>query len=123
MIKYLRNKGGVTETMARAYLARSWIDPRQKFRTSPIHGIGSFARAPIRQGEVVEIVGGEQPGLVKTPRAKGGGIFVQESLLEGHSFFKVSHSSVWSLCTDAVRDFILEKQYTNIDFLEVGELF
>ncbi len=44
--------------MARAYLARSWIDPRQKFRTSPIHGIGSFARAPIRQGEVVEIVGG-----------------------------------------------------------------
>ena len=36
----------------------TWIDPRQEFRASPIHGIGAFARAPIKQGEVVEILGG-----------------------------------------------------------------
>ena len=40
------------------YRSQTWIDPRQEFRASPIHGIGSFARAPIKQGEVVEIIGG-----------------------------------------------------------------
>lgn len=40
------------------YRERTWVDPRQEFRTSPTHGIGSFARAPISCGEVVEIVGG-----------------------------------------------------------------
>jgi SET domain-containing protein len=42
----------------RPYRARTWRDARQEFRTSPTHGIGSFARAPIAAGEVVEIVGG-----------------------------------------------------------------
>jgi uncharacterized protein len=40
------------------YRSHTWVDPRQAFRTSPMHGIGSFAREIIRQGEVVEIVGG-----------------------------------------------------------------
>lgn len=40
------------------YRTHTWIDPRQDFRTSPTHGIGAFARSPIRRGEVVEIVGG-----------------------------------------------------------------
>ena len=44
--------------MSRQYLAETWLDPRQEFRPSPIQGIGSFACAPIRQGEVVEIIGG-----------------------------------------------------------------
>lgn len=42
----------------RIYRTKTWIDPRQDFRLSPIQGIGSFARAPIKQGEVVEIIGG-----------------------------------------------------------------
>lgn len=42
----------------RQYRERTWVDPRQEFRVSPTQGIGSFARAPIRGGEVVEIVGG-----------------------------------------------------------------
>lgn len=41
------------------YLKQTWIDPRQQFRRSPTHGTGSFATAPIQQGEVVEIVGGK----------------------------------------------------------------
>ena len=40
------------------YRATDWIDPRLAFRASPIQGRGSFARAPIRCGEVVTIWGG-----------------------------------------------------------------
>jgi uncharacterized protein len=45
--------------MMRAYLAKTWRDPRQEIRRSPIRGMGIFARAPIEQGEAVEIVGGQ----------------------------------------------------------------
>lgn len=45
-------------TSPRRYREQTWVDPRQEFRISPTDGIGSFARAPIRCGEVVEIVGG-----------------------------------------------------------------
>jgi SET domain-containing protein len=44
---------------SRRYLTQTWVDPRQDFRRSPTHGTGAFATAPIQQGEVVEIVGGE----------------------------------------------------------------
>lgn len=40
------------------YREQTWIDPRQDFRKSPTQGIGSFARASIKKGEVVEILGG-----------------------------------------------------------------
>jgi hypothetical protein len=40
------------------YRATDWIDPRIAIRPSPVHGRGSFARAPIRCGEVVTIWGG-----------------------------------------------------------------
>jgi hypothetical protein len=42
----------------RRYRERTWRDPRQEFRESPVQGIGSFASAPIQQGDVVEVVGG-----------------------------------------------------------------
>ncbi len=42
----------------RRYRGQPWIDPRQYLRASPMQGVGSFARAPICQGEVVEVVGG-----------------------------------------------------------------
>ncbi len=41
------------------YGEQTWLDPRQQFRASPTQGVGSFARAPIRTGEVVEIAGGD----------------------------------------------------------------
>lgn len=37
---------------------RSWLDPRLEVRPSPIEGLGLFARAPIRAGEVVIRWGG-----------------------------------------------------------------
>jgi len=41
------------------YFPKTWSDPRQEIRPSPIHGNGIFARSTIRQGEVVEIIGGQ----------------------------------------------------------------
>lgn len=40
------------------YLADSWIDPRVEPRNSHIAGLGIFAQASIREGEVVIIWGG-----------------------------------------------------------------
>jgi uncharacterized protein len=38
----------------------TWVDPRVEVRASAIAGRGTFAREPIRAGEVVEIWGGVQ---------------------------------------------------------------
>jgi len=37
---------------------RCWLDPRVRPQPSPIHGLGLFASAPIRKGEVVALLGG-----------------------------------------------------------------
>ena len=42
----------------KAYLPQTWTDPRIEFKKSPISGDGMFAREPIKEGEVVCIVGG-----------------------------------------------------------------
>jgi len=42
----------------KTYLPQTWVDPRIEFRTSRISGNGMFARAPIKKGEAVCIVGG-----------------------------------------------------------------
>jgi hypothetical protein len=40
------------------YLPHTWTDPRQSILPSSIQGNGIIANAPIRAGEVVEIIGG-----------------------------------------------------------------
>jgi len=54
-----RHHCGGTVTARRRYRERTWVDPRQEFQVSPTQGVGSFARAPIRKGEVLEVVGGD----------------------------------------------------------------
>lgn len=41
--------------MKKRYRKKSWIDPRIETRSSPLHGKGMFAVAPIKQGEVAVI--------------------------------------------------------------------
>lgn len=41
------------------YLAKTWTDPRQSFRSSSVQGIGAFATAAIDKSEVIEVIGGE----------------------------------------------------------------
>lgn len=40
------------------YREKTWRDPRQQLKASDVSGTGAFASAPIRAGEVVEIIGG-----------------------------------------------------------------
>ena len=42
----------------KSYFSRYWTDPRVEVRASPIEGNGLFAREPLREGEIVEVMGG-----------------------------------------------------------------
>ena len=56
------------------------------------------------------------------PRETGKGFFIPESALDGCDVMRVSHFEAWSLCTDRFRDFVLKRGYTNVAFLEVGDV-
>jgi hypothetical protein len=56
------------------------------------------------------------------PREKNKGFFVPEELLDGCDLFRVSEFEGRSLCTDRFRDFVLKRGYTNITFLEAGDV-
>lgn len=43
--------------MKKRYRKKSWIDPRIEIRSSPLHGKGMFAAAPIEKEEVAVICG------------------------------------------------------------------
>ncbi len=55
------------------------------------------------------------------PRAPNGGLFVREDSLLGSDLFRVREFPGWTLCTDASRDHVERKGYTNVAFLEMGE--
>lgn len=42
----------------KSYLSRYWTNPRIEIRASPIEGNGLFAREPLKEGEIVEVMGG-----------------------------------------------------------------
>ncbi len=70
---------------SRRYREQTWVDPRQVFRASPTQGIGAFARALIRGGEVVEIVGGvtmteEEFRAFQRPASRYNAIQIDEQL-------------------------------------------
>jgi hypothetical protein len=53
------------------------------------------------------------------PREPGRGLLVPEAQLMGHEWFSVYR--LWTFCTQAGRDFVLESGINNVTFLEVGE--
>jgi hypothetical protein len=57
----------------------------------------------------------------RIPRVPGKGIYVAEAALARADIFH--RGGVWIFCTDPVRDFIVEQQFTNVDFFEMGETF
>lgn len=57
---------------------------------------------------------------IHIPRTPGMGIYVDGSTLGGCDFFKVKEAW-WILCTNRVREFILNQGYTNVALFEVGE--
>lgn len=59
----------------------------------------------------------------KIPRISGMGIYINKNFLGGLDIFKLKGNFKWIFCTGKVREFILEKKYTNVEFLEMGETF
>jgi hypothetical protein len=58
----------------------------------------------------------------RLPRDPGKGIYVAEADLDGADIFRIEGPG-GMFCTDRVRDFIIEQQFTNVDFFEMGETF
>jgi hypothetical protein len=56
------------------------------------------------------------------PRTPGEGLFVRAEDLKGRDIFRVKEFDGWDMCTDRVKDFIEEQSFTNISFLEMGEV-
>jgi len=63
-------------------------------------------------------------GLVEvhTPRAEGEGIYVHRKDLQDCDIFGVCEFPIWALCTEGMKAFIQERQFTNVSFLEVGNI-
>ena len=57
----------------------------------------------------------------RIPRESGRGLYFDESVVGSRTIFRPRNTG-YLLCTDAVRDFVVEQQWTNVDFLEVGEI-
>jgi hypothetical protein len=59
----------------------------------------------------------------RVPRKPGMGALVRAKELEGVDIFHLVEFPGWIVFTDRVRDFILERGYTNVSFREIGETF
>lgn len=55
------------------------------------------------------------------PREKGKGLFFSQKDIGDYDFFKPMNA-FFLLCTEKVKEFIEDKQYSNIIFLEIGEI-
>lgn len=58
---------------------------------------------------------------VRIPRTPNQGLYVRAVDLNGCDFFAVQEFPGWVLCSDRAKNFMVERGYTNVAFLEVGE--
>lgn len=72
----------------------------------------------IEEIEGIEEVRGNE--IIKL-REQGKGLFINKEDVKNVSFFSPINTS-YSLCTEHVKEYIEEKKYTNICFLEVGNI-
>ena len=54
------------------------------------------------------------------PRVAGKGFFVRKDNLDGFGIFHINEFVYWKFCTDATKDFIENRGYSNVGFLEYG---
>lgn len=57
----------------------------------------------------------------RTPRQSGKGLLIPDAALDGADIFRAFEQPGAILCTERVREFILEQHFSNIDFLEYGD--
>jgi hypothetical protein len=60
---------------------------------------------------------------IHRPRLPGQGIYIAEHDLGGTSIFRIYEQPGAVFCTDRVRDFVSERGFSNVSFLERGETF
>ena len=63
----------------------------------------------------------EYQGPRRRRRKRGAGFFVSPESLAGHEVFR-PRDTLYQLCTTGVRKFIEQRKWTNIEFLEAGEI-
>jgi hypothetical protein len=59
--------------------------------------------------------------LERAPRIEHEGIVIKDRDLRHVDVFRVRQLPAWVLCTSPVREFILDRGFTNVGFFEVGE--
>ncbi len=59
---------------------------------------------------------------IHTPRVEGKGVYVCREDLQGADIFRLYEISGWILCTERVKVIIEGERFTNVSFLEVGEV-
>lgn len=60
-------------------------------------------------------------GTKHTPRELGKGIFIDKRELGGYDFFRIEKST-FLLCTENVKEYIEKRGFSNVLFLEVGDI-
>lgn len=60
---------------------------------------------------------------VRTPRVPGKGLYVSEGQLANCDVFRIHEFPECVLCTDRVRDLVQRERFTNVDFMEMGDVF
>jgi hypothetical protein len=72
---------------------------------------------------IKEVVGGAKlQGDIIMPREQGMGLFFSADDVGNYDFFKPEDASSFFLCTETAKAYIENKKYSNIIFLEVGDV-
>ncbi len=75
------------------------------------------------QNSIKEIIGGAKlQGDNIIPREKGMGLFFSNKDVSEYGFFKPMDADSFLLCTETVKEYIERKHYSNVLFLEVGDI-
>jgi hypothetical protein len=63
----------------------------------------------------------EMRGDLIIPRKKNKGFYFDKNEVQGFDFFKPKHTGGYLFCSENVKRFCEEREYTNVVFLEIGE--
>lgn len=100
----------------------AWVQPDESLTT-----FGKGPNAPLIEGkENVELVEINEAGMedfeVHHSRVPGKGLFIRHKELKGVGLFRIPQGPAAVLCTDDVKRMIEENGFTNVSFLEDGEV-
>ena len=105
----------------------SYIYPEAEVRPNLSHSTFEIDQENQKDGALGNLIGVERiewverrPTLVE--RIPGKGLFIDNRDFGSADIFRVLDFPNWIFCTDGVRSYVLEKGYTNVGFLEMGNV-